>query len=306
LNRIIDFRDEPRTGDLAVGERAKTPYAVQQQLDSHAVAFITSVNDEMQYRTCLQYIDALEIPAGYTVEKIAILGASSMAEGYQRAMEGSKARYKIYVHQDVYLTHRGLLHELVHLFVTYPRLGMVGPIGTTQLPTSGLWWVGNAPHSYGRVWVYVTLANLLPGISFSPMAYRRRLRFTRLRPVIGDYLSAVTVDGMFMATQYDLPWRNPIGGFHVYDQVQSLEFIKAGLEVGVARQEVVWGVHWGPSQELSRKQREPYNVELDRRAAEFRRHYREWIGVPAARLSDRLLQTAGGLSLVADKFRMSS
>ncbi len=225
-----------------------------------------------------------------------------MAEGYQRAMEASTARYKIYLHQDVYLVHKGLLHELLVLFETYPRLGMVGANGATQLPASGLWWVNNAPHSYGRVWVYVTMANLLTGIPLSPTAYRRRLRFIRMQSFVGDYLPAVVVDGQLIATQYDLPWRNSIGGFHVYDQVQSLEFIKAGLEVGIARQETVWCFHWGPAQELSRERRGPYNSELDRRAAAFRQQYHEWIGVPARRVYDQHLQAAGGLSVVAGKF----
>jgi hypothetical protein len=302
LNRIFDLRNQPRPSNTASGERDKSSYGGQRFPDPYAVAFITCVNDETQYQTCLQYIDALQIPAGYTVEKIAVLGAPSMAEGYQRGMEASTARYKIYVHQDVFLVHRGMLHELLILFETYPRLGMVGANGATQLPPSGLWWVNNAPHSYGRVWVYVTMANLLKGFSLSPAAYRRRPRFIRMRSFVGDYMPAVTVDGQLMATQYDLPWRNSIGGFHVYDQVQSLEFIKAGLEVGIARQEIVWCFHYGPSQELPRKQRGSYNSELDRRAAAFRQQYQEWIGLPAQKVYDQHLQSAGGLSVVADKF----
>src|SRR5712691_10339397 len=199
-------------------------------------------------------------------------------------MEVSTARYKIYVHQDVYVVHRGLLPELLNLFRTYPRLGVVGVIGTTQLPISGIWWANNALYSYGRVWVYVTLANMLPGLSLSPAAHRRRPRFMRLRSVVGDYIPAVAVDGLFMATQYDVPWIDPVGGFMLYDQVQSLEFIKAGLEVGIARQEAIWCLHWGPLEERSREHRKPYDSELDRRAAAFRQRYPTYIGVPARTL----------------------
>jgi hypothetical protein len=245
------------------------------------VAFVTCVSDEAQYQICLRYIDGLQIPSGYTVEKIAVLGAPSMAEGYQRAMEVSTARYKIYIHQDVYVVHRGLLPELLNLFGIYPRLGMVGIIGTTRLPTNGIWWVDNARSSYGRVWVYVTLANLLRGTSLSPSARRRQLRFMRLRSFVGDYIPAAAVDGLFMATQYDVPWIDPVGGFMLYDQVQSLEFIKAGLEVGIARQGAIWCLHWGPLEERSREQRKPYDSELNRRAMAFRERYHAYIGVPA-------------------------
>ncbi len=284
LNRIIDLRKTPPSDRVAADGNVENARGAQQSLDPYAIAFVTCVNDEAQYATCLQYLSSLQVPSGYSVERIAVLGATSMAQGYQRAMESSTARYKIYVHQDVYVVHRELLPELVHLFMTYPRLGMVGVIGTTQLPTSGIWWANNALHSYGRVWVYVTLANMLPGISLSPAAHRRRLRFMPLRSFVGDFIQAVAVDGLFMATQYDVPWIDPVGGFMLYDQVQSLEFIKAGLEVGIVRQEAIWCLHWGPLEERSREQREPYDSELNRRAIAFRQRYPAYIGVPARTL----------------------
>jgi hypothetical protein len=281
LNRIIDLRSDSSSDRAITHPHLEDRHVGRQGPDAHAMAFITCVNDQVQYQTCVRYIDGLQIPPGHTVEKIAVLGAKSMAEGYQQAIEASTARYKIYVHQDVYLVHRGLLSELLNLFGTYPRLGMVGVIGTTQLPTTGIWWVDNASYSYGRVWVYVTLAKMLRGISLAPSAHQRRLRFMRLQSFVGDYIPAVAVDGLLMATQYDVPWVDPVGGFMLYDQVQSLEFIKVGLEVGIARQEAVWCLHWGPLEERSREQRQPYDTELDRRAAVFRQRYHAYIGVPA-------------------------
>jgi len=284
VHRIVDLRNEPLTGHTIRRPGVEDTQGARPNPDPHLVAFITCVSDEKQYETCVRHIDALQIPSGFAIEKIGVLGAASMAQGYQRAMEASIARFKVYVHQDVYVVHRELLSELLRLFETYPRLGMVGVIGTTQLPTNGIWWVGNASQSYGRVWVYVTLAHLLRGISLSPLARQRRLRFMPLRSFVGDYMPAVAVDGLLMATQYDVPWVDPIGGFMLYDQVQSLEFIKAGLEVGIARQEAVWCVHWGPLEERSRAERRPYDAELDRLAGAFRQHYHAYLGVPARKL----------------------
>ncbi len=303
MHRIIDLRTIRPTAPAPPHGDVRSSQGPQQPSNSYAIAFVTCVNDETQYAICLRYLDALQIPSGYTVERIAVLGATSMAEGYQRAMEASAARYKIYIHQDVYVVHPGLLAELIHLFRTYPRLGMVGVIGTTQLPASGIWWVNNASYSYGRVWVYVRLASLLRGIPLSPSAYRRRLRFMRLQPFVGDYLPAIAVDGLLMATQYDVPWTNPVGGFMLYDQVQSLEFVTSGLEVGIARQEAVWCLHWGPNQERTREQRRPYDIELDRRAAEFRQRYHAYIGVPARRLYEQHRKATGWLSMAVGKFK---
>jgi len=284
LNRIIDLRNVVHDDSKAKLERAESSRCTQQLLNPNAVAFLICVDDEEQYRVCLRYIDALQIPSGCTVEKIAVFGAPSMAEGYQRAMEASTARYKLYLHQDVYLVHQELLPELLDLFRTYPRLGLVGVLGATLLPTSGVWNVKNPFHAYGRIWEYWRQGGVYYLLG---RANRRRLYLTRFRSFVGDYLPAVVIDGPLMATQYDIPWVNSLGGFQLYDQVQSAEFIKAGLEVGISRQETVWCIHWGPLQERSGDQHRRRNIELHHKAARFRQLYPEFIGVPARKLYEQ-------------------
>jgi GT2 family glycosyltransferase len=279
--RTIDLRNLPGNGGgSAVQGSASSPLGHQQLLNSQVIAFLTLVNNEAQYATCLRYIDALQIPVGYSVEKIAVYGATSMAEGYQRAMESSTARYKLYVHQDVYLVHRGLLPELLRLFHMYPRLGMVGVVGATRLPTKAIWWMNNGFHSYGRLREYFR-----PGGFPASLYIRGRiLHFSRFRSVVGDYQPAAVVDGLFMATQYDLPWVNSLGGFELYDHVQALEFIKSGLEVGIARQEATWCLHWGPPETRSREQLRLRDDDLFRRAALLRQKNPTYIHVPVRKL----------------------
>lgn len=299
LNVVIDLR---RTApDLAAtraeshardaGWAAFRSPAAFRSLEERRIAFITCVNDEEQYATCVRYIDALDVPAGFSIEKIAVLGAPSMAAGYQAAMEASAARYKVYLHQDVYLIHRGLLHELLRLFRTYPRLGMVGVVGTTRLPRSGVWFANNPFHCYGRVWEYRRPGG--PAALLGP-ANRRRLHLMRFRSFVGDYLTAAAVDGLLVATQYDLPWQDVLGGFELYEQVHALQCIRAGLEVGIARQEAVWCLHWGPWREPSREEARRRSQELARRAEAFRRLYGEFIGVPAQELVRRYRPAAPG------------
>lgn len=283
MDRIIDLRNTPLTGPAAANGNGGSSQGAQRPLNSHAIAFLTLVNDETQYATCLRYIDALQVPPGFTVERIAVFGATSMAEGYQRAMEASTARYKIYVHQDVYMVHRGLLSELVNLFRAHPRLGMVGVVGATRLPARGIWWVNNAFHCYGRLWEYFRPG----GFPASLYVRRRVMHFSRFRSFAGDYLPAAAVDGLFMATQYDLPWANSLGGFELYDHVQALEFIKAGLEVGIARQEAIWCIHWGPPQARSREQLRRRDIDLFRRASTLRQQNPTYIGVPVRKLLEQ-------------------
>jgi hypothetical protein len=278
LDRTIDLRHAQPTERSGIGRESAR--GRHRSLDPNGIAFLTLVNDETQYAISRRYLDALQIPSGYSVEKIAIVGATSMAEGYQRAMEASTAQYKIYVHQDVYLVHERLLPELIRLFRTYPKLGMVGVVGTTRMPTKGIWWVDRF-HCFGRLWEFRRETG------FPASFLGRRLHFSRFRSFTGDYLPAVAVDGLFIATQYDVPWSDVVGGFMFYEQVHSVDFIQAGLEVGIARQESIWCLHWGTLQERSVEQRGQREIEEGRRAAIFRQQYETYINVPARKLYER-------------------
>ena len=58
------------------------------------------------------------------------------------------------------------------------------------------------------------------------------------------FSKAQAVDGLLLATQYDLPWREDIfNGWHFYDISQCMEFMKAGYEVAVPWQESPWCDH---------------------------------------------------------------
>jgi len=298
LFRTIDFRQAPPTGRAVDRGQAPSPDGARQSANPHGIAFITPVKDETQYRICLQYLDALEVPSGYSVEKIAVFGGSSIAEVYQRAMEASTARYKIYLHVDGYVVHRGVLSELLNLFRTYPRLGLVGVEGATKLPPDVLYSKNNPFHIYGRIWNYRRPGG--PSALLGP-ANRRRLHFSRFRSFVGDYLPAATVDGFFMATQYDIPWVHPQFGFDLYETVQATEFIKAGFEVGLARQETIWCIHWGPLNEPSREEQRRRQVGLQRKAVIFHRLYPEFIGVPVRKLYEQYRGAAGRIVLNLDE-----
>ena len=94
-------------------------------LDERQIAFITCVNDEAEYAACRHYLDRLEIPEGYQVDVISIRGASSGASGYQAGMESSKARYKVYLHQDTFIRHTGFIADLLKVFACDEQIGVV-------------------------------------------------------------------------------------------------------------------------------------------------------------------------------------
>jgi hypothetical protein len=195
-------------------------------MDDHKICFISCVSNSLQYEQSLQYLLALQVPDGYTVEWIPIEHARSMTSGYHSAMKRSDAKYKVYLHQDVWIIYPQFIDEMLRLFRKYPQLGMIGVAGAKTIPPSGIWW--ESPGRYGKV--------------FS--SHTGSMSLLEFQPVDGDYENVRAIDGLIMITQADLPWREELfTGWHFYDTSQSLEMIKAGYEVGVFNQGTSWCIH---------------------------------------------------------------
>ncbi|WP_240414510.1 glycosyltransferase [Paenibacillus periandrae] len=95
-------------------------------------------------------------------------------------------------------------------------------IGTS----TGIWW--ECPNWYGKVY----------------SSHSGRMYPLEFRPVQQSYERVRAIDGLIMATQIDLPWREDIfAGPFFYDTSQSLEMIKAGYEVAVCNQTAPWCIH---------------------------------------------------------------
>jgi hypothetical protein len=163
------------------------------------------------------------------VEYIPVQDLNSITRAYNKAMYSSKAKYKIYLHQDVFIVEPLFLHHLHNIFLSKGNIGMIGMAGGRWLPRDNeknLCWT-DCPEWYGNV--------LMPN----------KLHFQgTLTNKSYEWVSVI--DGLLMATQYDIPWREDIiDGFHFYDKSQSLEFYKRGYEVVVPRMENTWVLHLG-------------------------------------------------------------
>ncbi|MCS0674064.1 glycosyltransferase [Cytobacillus firmus] len=189
-------------------------------MNNNKVAFIYAVNDPKKFKESKSTIDQLKVPDGCEVEVISIEGAESLTAAYNTGMYKSHAKYKVYLHQDVYILNENLLENIIKLFKKYPKLGLIGAVGAKILPGNGIW--SESKERYGKA-------------DESSAGYKRPLRNLDIE---GDYESVQAVDGLVMITQYDLPWRDDIfKGWHFYDTSQCFEFLKAGYEVGIPKQE---------------------------------------------------------------------
>ncbi|MEH7456461.1 glycosyltransferase family protein [Bacillus sp. JJ1127] len=196
-------------------------------MSSKKISFISCVNNFEEYNVALRHIDSLKVPYGYKIETVAIENATSLTSGYNEAMKKSDAKYKVYLHQDVYILNEQFIYDVIRLFENYSKLGMIGVIGAKTAP-NGLWWASS--EIYGSV--------------YDSSKGKGNFELLGLHEAINDYEKVLAIDGLIMITQYDLMWRDDLfQGWHFYDVSQSLEFIKAGYEVGVVKQGSPWCIH---------------------------------------------------------------
>jgi hypothetical protein len=182
--------------------------------------FIYFAPSEAECVNSIKSLAALKVPAGYKINKMILQGDFSIGEGYNFVLRNSSAKYKIYLHQNIIIVNHDFLHDVLSLFTRYSNLGMLGVMGAFKLPVNGNWW--EASEKYGKLWFNQQLIEH-PG------------------KIIGDYQPVQVIDGKIMITQYDLPWRNDLFNKpYFHDTAQCLEFIKAGYQVGVPRQNQPW------------------------------------------------------------------
>jgi len=195
-------------------------------MNPNQIAFITCVNDWSEYEEMKRYIERLDVPEGMVLEFHPIENATSMTEGYNRGMNQSNAKYKVYLHQDVLILHRGFLRDVLGLFQRYPQIGLMGVIGVRTLPSNGIWW--ESKDTVGKVFD----------------SHAGYMALLDLGEAEGEYAPVQAVDGLIMITQYDVPWREDLfTGWHFYDASQCMEFLRAGYEVAVPAQSQPWCMH---------------------------------------------------------------
>ncbi|MBR4515120.1 MAG: glycosyltransferase family protein [Lachnospiraceae bacterium] len=189
-----------------------------------AVDFIICSNNSNELEEAIFYISRLDVPDGVKLDVISVQEACSLCAGYNEGMSASSAKYKVYMHQDVRIIDRDFVSRLIDLFADNENVGMIGMVGTDSFPADGTMW--NVPR-YGSVLeTHVNETVLL-----------------RNYPDESD-INAVLCDGLLLATQYDLPWREDLfDGWDFYDASQCMEFIRNGYRVLIPYQEKTWCVH---------------------------------------------------------------
>lgn len=194
------------------------------QRNDKKICFILCVNDEVYVEECKKYIHRLIIPDGYEIDIITIQDAPSMTAGYNAGMNATDAKYKVYLHQDVFILHPHFLEDTIHIFKDR-KIGMIGMVGTIKLPECAVPW-----YSYRTGQLYSCDCKQMIRSDF----------YTGT----DQYVEVEAIDGLLMMTQYDIPWREDIfQGWDYYDVSQSQEFQKVGYKVVVPTMRSPWCIH---------------------------------------------------------------
>ncbi|GKX30829.1 streptomycin biosynthesis protein StrF [Vallitalea longa] len=196
-------------------------------MNENKIAFIMCVNDDALYRKSIHYINALLVPDKFTVEIIDIRNQSSMTKGYNEGLRRTDAKYKVYLHQDVFIINKNFMNDIIGIFQEHEEIGLLGVIGSKYIPSDGVWW--RSVKKVGTVYD----------------SHRGKKELLDFRQAGNDRLSYVAaIDGLMMITQYDIPWREDIfDGWHFYDISQCMEFSKKNYKIAVPYQEVPWCIH---------------------------------------------------------------
>lgn len=214
------------------------------QPDTKKIAFIICINDAEKFAECRYYIDRLKLPDGFQKDIITIIDAPSMTAGYNAGMESTNAKYKVYLHQDVMIIHTDFIENLLNVFHSDNLIGILGCVGATKLGSEAM---AVTSWDIGKV-----LQNTAPLL----LEYKE---------IPGLYAKAEALDGLLMATQYDIKWREDImDGWDFYDISQCMEFKRAGYQAVVPRQEQPWCYHDDHSNNM-----EKYNLYRERFITEY-------------------------------------
>lgn len=196
-------------------------------MNDKKVSFIICTNDEFYMEECRFYLSELEIPEGFEMDIIEIKDATSMTNGNNKGMQQSDAKYKIYMHQDVFLKNRNFIRNILDIFQSDSKIGLIGLVGTPYMNKRGTMWQGVRYGGFYKLEEYI-----------------EKDIVHRFFPFYEGYMETEAVDGLLIATQYDIPWREDLfRKWDFYDVSQSFEFIKAGYKVVVPGQPADWYIH---------------------------------------------------------------
>ncbi len=195
-------------------------------INEKKIAFIICTNDERALNEATYYLEKLFLPDGYEAEVVPVTDAKSMTAGYNEGMRATDAKYKVYMHQDVFILNESFIEDFLRIF-DESGAGMIGMVGTPEMPPNA---IQRKADRVGALY------------SYNAFSTDRVVFDEHSEP--GSWHEVEAVDGFCIITCVDIPWREDLfDGWDYYDASQSFEFRKAGYKVIVPSQTEPWCMH---------------------------------------------------------------
>lgn len=196
-------------------------------MNDKKICIISFQNQENQ-------INSINIPNGYEIEEKYITNETNIAKAYNEILNYSDAKYKIYLQEGVRFSNKNVLQDILNIFLSNNKIGMIGIAGAETIPTSGVW--QESIHKYGK---------------YFEMHKKKTIDYNIIEE---EYKKVKAIDKIFMATQYDFKWREDLfDDRYFYDTAQCVEFIRFGYEIVVPRQDEPWCIIMNNDNDLSNK-----------------------------------------------------
>lgn len=195
------------------------------RLNDKKICFIFCTNNQQYADECMLYLSLLQVPEGYETEVLAIEDAGSITQGYNEGMRASDAKYKVYLHHDTFITEPQFIQKLLNVFAQDESIGLFGMVGAEKLSKDGVMWHEERCGDFYRL-------DLINDSDVNIVCLEEGVK------------EVAVVDGLLIATQYDIPWREDLlKGWDFYDVSQCMEFHRAGYRVVVPAQNPAWVIH---------------------------------------------------------------
>ncbi|NHM29959.1 glycosyltransferase [Neobacillus terrae] len=195
-------------------------------MNDKKISFIYCVNNFHIYDESVKYIKGLNVPDGYEFDIIPIENPTSITSGYNKALALSDAKYKVYLHQDVFILNKNFIFDILDIFQQDLNIGLLGLTGSKVIPTTGI--LNEAQIKYGKIYDNRT----------------GQINLYEFEDILNKYETVQAIEGFIMITQYDISWRDDLfDDLYYYSTSQSVEFLKKGYQVVVPKQAKPWCLH---------------------------------------------------------------
>ena len=98
-------------------------------MENYKICFIICGNNDFLCQETLHYILNLYIPDKFELDYMIISDVKNTFEAYNAGMKESDAKYKIYLNENVFITDKSFLVNVIDIFANNPDIGQIGAIG---------------------------------------------------------------------------------------------------------------------------------------------------------------------------------